>query len=77
MEKSRGELKFRLGCWLPEKAEMAVVAAELGMDRTFQGRRIDLQGDLVTAPENDSHGMLVTAKHCSFSELNLRPPRSR
>jgi len=53
---------------------MAVVAAELGMDRTFQGRRIDLQGDLVTAPENDSHGMLVTAKALLFLGTELASP---
>jgi len=56
------------------KAEVAIVAAELGMDRTFKRGRVNLQGYFVTAPEHDSHGMLVTAQALLLFGTELSAP---
>ena len=59
--KIAGRFEIPFGVLTAGKAEVAIVAAELGMDRAIQSRCIDLQGNLVAAPERDPHGMLVTA----------------
>ena len=72
--KITGRVEIPFGVLAAGKAKVAIVAAELGMDRTFQSRCIDLQGDLVAAPEPDPHGMLVTAQALVFFGAELPAP---
>jgi len=72
--KIAGRVEIPFGVLTAGKAKVAIVAAELGMDRTFQSRCIDLQGNLVTAPELDPHGMLVTAQALVLFGAELPAP---
>jgi len=54
-----GRIEVPLGMLGGGKAEVAVEASELGMDRPFQHGLIDLQGDLLPVPQSDAHGVLV------------------